>query len=78
MSAGYLPADDARGRSADEVRRAEDLFRGRDVVGVARKQIKRNGDRSWIERAAEGDEFSLREFVVLEQLLDCLQVVAPG
>ena len=72
MSAGYLPADDARGRSGDEVRRAEDLFRGRDVVGVARKQIKRNGDRSWIERAAEGDEFSLRDSLCLNSFSPAL------
>ena len=56
----------------------EDLFRRRDVVGGAGKEVSRTGDVPQIELAAETDELAFGEAVLLEQLGNHLKVPTSG
>src|SRR5208337_500719 len=53
---------------------AHDLFRGGNVVALARQKIERTGDVPEIERAAKTNKTPPGKPVFLEKLGDCLQI----
>jgi hypothetical protein len=65
-------------RSSNVLRCVEHLFGRGDVISGSRQQVNRARDVAQVEPLAQTHELPLGEGVVLEELLDCLQVPAPG
>src|ERR1700682_1729896 len=72
MAPGYHFLNDRGMRRADQMLGRERLLPGRDVVCLAREQVKRDLDVLQRQFSPEADEFALGEAIRLEQLLDSL------